>query len=106
MTARPTALVIMLDTTRPPRYSLKDRGVENRLTKLRAQTSSKNAVLTPYMTRLQKSQSSTAPSRTGTKSKVAPATPFRYRAMYPHNTMSMATQMKSGTTRVRLPRSR
>ena len=74
--------------------------------KLRDQTSSKNAIVTPCITRVKKSQNSTAPSRTGTKSKPGDAIVFRYFVMKPHNTMSTATQMKSGSTREMLPRIR
>ena len=45
--------------TSPVMYSEIDSGEENRLRKLRDQTSSRNAVLTPCMMRVQKSHSST-----------------------------------------------
>lgn len=74
--------------------------------KLRDHTSSKNAVVTPIITRTRKSQSSTAPSSDGTKLKPDAATELRYLVMNPHSTMSMATQANSGNTRAGLPRSR
>ena len=96
----------MLESTRPVTYSEMRSGVAKMLRKLRDQTSSKNAMVTPCMTRVKKSQKSTAPSSVGTKLKPDDVTVFRYRVMKPHSTMSMATQANSGTTRRRLPRIR
>ena len=81
-------------------------GVAKTLRKLRDQTSSKKAVVTPYMTRLKKSQSNTAPRSAGTKLNPEALMAFRYRVMKPHSTTSMATQMKSGRMRAGLPRSK
>ena len=50
-------------STSPVRYSEISSGVAKTLMKLRDQTSSKNAMVTPCMTRVKKSQNSTAPSR-------------------------------------------
>ena len=65
ITTSPTALVAMLESTSPVRYSEIDSGVAKMLRKLRDQTSSKNAIVTPCITRVKKSHSSTAPSSTG-----------------------------------------
>ena len=66
--ASPTALVAMLDEHEAadsiPRI---DSGVAKMFRKLRDQTSSKNVVVTPCMTRTRKSQSRTAPRMAGTK---------------------------------------
>ncbi len=61
----PTELVAMLESTSPPRYSEIDSGVAKMFRKLRDHTSSKNAIVTPCMTRMKKSQSSTAPRSAG-----------------------------------------
>jgi len=76
------------------------------LRKLRDHTSSKNAVVTPIMTRPKKSHSSTAPSSVATKLKPDAATVSRYRVMKPHSRMSTATQMTIGSTRAGLSRMR
>ncbi len=52
--------------TRPVRYSEMRSGVAKMLRKLRDQTSSKKAMVTPCITRVRKSQSSTPPSSAGT----------------------------------------
>src|ERR1700733_1761287 len=93
----------MLESTSPLIYSEMESGVAKTLRKLRDQTSSKNVVVTPCMTRVKKSHSSTAPSRDGTKLKPEPLTEFKYLVMNPQVTMSMATQANSGTTRAGLP---
>ena len=77
MTTRPSRLVPMPVITRPARYSEVRSGVAKKLRKLRDQTSSKKAMVTPCMTRVRKSHSSTAPSSAGTKLKPAWATAFR-----------------------------
>ena len=64
-------------STRPVRYSEISSGVANTLMKLRDQTSSKNAMVTPCMTRVKKSQNSTAPSRLEMKLMPVEATLFR-----------------------------
>src|SRR6185437_15550597 len=92
ITTRPTELVAMLEKTRPLTYSGIESGVAKMLRKLRVQTSSRNARVTPCMTRTIKSQSRTAPSSIGTKLKPGDATEFRYLLMKPHKTISMATQ--------------
>ncbi len=104
MTSRPTILVAKLEKTSPARYSEIASGVENRFRKFRDQTSSKKAVVTPCMTRVKKSQSSTAPSSAGTKLKPEDATELRYRVMNPHRMISIATQPNSGRMRAGLPR--
>jgi hypothetical protein len=76
------------------------------LRKLRDHTSSKNAVVTPSMTRPKKSHSSTAPSSVETKLKPGSATVARYLVMKPHSRMSTATHMTSGNRRAGLPRMR
>jgi hypothetical protein len=58
------------------------------------------------MMRVQKSQSSTPPSKVGTKSIPRPLTSLRYRVMNPHSTISMATHVTIGNIRTGLPRSR
>ena len=63
--------------TRPARYSPTVSGEAKKLRKLRDQTSSKKAIVTPCITRVRKSHSSTAPSRAGRKLKPACATPSR-----------------------------
>ena len=57
----------MLDSSRPPTYSGMVMGLAKTFRKLRDQTSSKNAVVTPCITRVMKSQNNTAPSSAGTK---------------------------------------
>ena len=74
---RPIVLVAMLEATRPTRYSAIDSGVANRFRKLRDHTSSRNAVVTPCITREKKSQSSTAPSSDAMKFSPARDTSFR-----------------------------
>src|SRR5439155_4153785 len=78
MTMSPTELVPMLETTRPPTYSEIASGVANKFKKLRDHTSSINAIVTPCITRVKKSQRRTAPSSTGTKSNPAELTAFKY----------------------------
>src|SRR5262245_58067639 len=56
ITSRPNALVMMLDETRPVRYSLIDTGEPKMLRKFLDQTSSKNAIVRPNMPRVKKSQ--------------------------------------------------
>src|SRR5215813_13669474 len=99
----PTALVAMAVSTRPPRYSESDSGEAKRFRKLRDHTSSRNAIVIPYMTREKKSQSRTAPSRAGTKLKPEEVTVFRYLVMNPHNTMSMVTHTTTDITREGFP---
>ena len=70
-------LVSTLVITSPVMYSEIDSGEANRFKKLRDQTSSRNAVVTPCMMRVQKSHSSTPPSSVGTKSMPLPLTVFR-----------------------------
>jgi len=77
ITLSPIRLVSTLETTRPLTYSTVVMGAENTLRKFRDQTSSKNAMATPCITRPKKSQSRIAPSSTGTKSKRAAETEFR-----------------------------
>jgi hypothetical protein len=57
----------MLESTSPVTYSVIDIGLAKIFKKLRDHTSSKNAIVTPCITRVKKSHSSTAPSRAGTK---------------------------------------
>src|SRR6266498_964796 len=85
ITASPIALVATLASTSPATYSGMDSGEANRLRKLRDQTSSKKAIDTPCMARVKKSQSSTAPSRSGTKSTPAPLTVLSHRVMKPQS---------------------
>ena len=106
MKTSPTELVIMLDRTRPVTYSPMVMGLPKMLRKLRDQTSSKKAIVTPCITRTKKSHRSTAPSRAGTKLKPGYATVLRYRLMKPHRTMSIAIQVNSETIRAALPLSR
>src|SRR3546814_20924104 len=75
--SRPTMLVMTLVSTRPLMYSAIVSGDANTLRKFRDHTSSKNAVVTPCITRLKKSHSSTAPSSVGTKSMPDGPTLFR-----------------------------
>ena len=96
----------MLESTSPLTYSEMESGVAKTFRKLRDQTSSKNVMVTPCMTRMKKSHSRTAPSSDGTKLNPRPLTAFRYLVMNPHRTMSMATQANSGSTRDGLPRIR
>ena len=67
----------MPEMTRPVRYSGTRSGLANRLRKLRDQTSSKNVVTMPNVTRAMKSLSSTAPRNAGTKLKPTLATLFK-----------------------------
>ncbi len=67
----------MLVITRPVMYSAFESGVAKRLRKLRDQTSSRNAVVTPCMMRVKKSHISTAPSSVGTKSTPDALTEFK-----------------------------
>src|SRR5579864_61398 len=106
ITTRPTELVAMLEMTKPLTYSGIESGVAKMLRKLRVQTSSKNARVTPCMTRTMKSHSKTAPSSAGTKLKPGEATEFRYLLMKPHKTISIATHTNNGMKRAGLPRSR
>ena len=106
MITNPTELVAMLESTRPLRYSEMESGVAKIFRKLRDHTSSKKAIVTPCMTRIEKSQRRTAPRRTGTKLKPAEVTALRYLVMNPQSTMSTETQTKSGSTRERLLRMR
>jgi hypothetical protein len=99
-------LVATLESTRPARYSPIDSGLANRLRKFRDHTSSKNAIVTPCITRVKKSQSSTAPSSVGTNATADAVMVSRYRVMNPQRTMSTATQTNNGSTRDRLPRIR
>src|ERR1700733_12980679 len=103
MVTRPTELVAMLESTSPLIYSEIESGVAKTFRKFRDQTSSKNVIVTPCITRVKKSHISTAPSSDGTKLKPDPLTLFRYLVMNPHVTMSMATQANSGNTRAGLP---
>jgi hypothetical protein len=77
MTINPTALVAMLDSTSPLKYSVTDSGVENRFRKLRDHTSSKKTIVTPCMTRTRKSHSRIAPSNENTRSKPGAAMLFK-----------------------------
>ncbi len=106
MTSRPTRLVQTPITTSPITYSEIIIGVAKTLRKLRDQTSSKKAWVTPCMTRVRNPHSSTAPSSAGTKLNPPVAKVFRYRVMKPQRTMSTATQENIGSTRVGDPRSR
>src|SRR5476649_2238176 len=106
MMKSPTMLLQTLQSTSPAIYSDTERGVANILRKLRDQTSSKKAIVTPCMTRVKKSHKRTAPRKTGTKLKPEPETLFRYFVMKPQRIMSIATQRKSGETREKLPRMR
>src|ERR1700722_11026642 len=103
MVTRPTELVAMLESTSPLIYSEIESGVAKTFKKLRDQTSSKNVMVTPCITRMKKSHSSTAPSSDGTKLNPDPLTAFRYLVMNPQVTMSIATQAKSGNTRAARP---
>src|SRR6185312_7170621 len=68
ITTSPMVLVQMDESTSPPTYSTIEIGVAKMFRKLRDHTSSKNAMVTPLITRLKKSHSRTAPNSTGTKS--------------------------------------
>src|SRR5215469_2141432 len=57
----PTVLVATLETTRPLTYSPIDSGLVKTFIKFRDHTSSKNAVVTPYITRVRKSHIMTTP---------------------------------------------
>ncbi len=106
ITARPIRLVAMLVNTRPIRYCEINIGVAKMFRKLRAHTSSKNAVATPCITRVKKSHSSTAPSSDGTKFIPDVVTVFKYRVMNPQSRISTATHANSGNSRAGLPRNR
>src|SRR5512147_313234 len=103
---RPMRLVAMLESTRPHRYSHIESGVAKILRKLRDQTSSKKAVVTPCITRVKKSHRRTAPRKTATKLRPAGATMLRYLEINPHSTMSTATHANKGKRREKLPRMR
>ena len=103
---RLNALVMMLEDTRPARYSLIEIGEPKTFRKFLVQTSSKKAIVTPNITLVKKSHIRTAPSSTGTKSKPAAVTELRYFVMKPHRMMSIATQTTSDSTRVGPARSR
>src|SRR5439155_13358791 len=105
-TIRPTKLVPMAVTTRPLRYSEIESGDAKIFRKLRDHTSSKNAIVTPCITREKKSQRRTAPSSAGTKLKPAEVTVLRYLVMNPHSSMSMVTHTTGDNTRERFPRMR
>ena len=77
ITTTPTLLVNTLVITSPAMYSEIDRGEANRFKKFRDQTSSRNAVLTPCIMRVQKSHNSTPPNKVGTKSMPLPLTLLR-----------------------------
>ena len=106
ITISPTELVAMAVSTRPLRYSEIDSGEAKMFRKLRDHTSSKNAMVTPCMTREKKSHSRTAPSSAGTKLKPAEVTVLRYLVMNPHSSMSMVTHTTGDNTRERFPRMR
>src|SRR5579863_4319923 len=67
ITANPAVLVRILEITRPARYSGIFIGDAKTFNKLRDQTSSKKAMVTPCITRMKKSHRSTAPNSAGTK---------------------------------------
>jgi len=77
MAMRLIKLVLTAAMISPARYSLVRSGVAKKLRKLRDQTSSKKAIVTPCMTRVRKSHNSTAPRRAGTKFTSARETEFR-----------------------------
>ena len=106
MITSPTRLVAMLESTNPLRYSEMERGVAKIFRKLRDHTSSKKAIVTPCMTRMEKSQRRTAPRRIGIKLKSDGVMALRYLVMNPQSTMSTETQTNNGNTRERLLRMR
>src|SRR5271167_3498570 len=69
ITTSPTELVAILESTRPLRYSEMESSVAKIFRKFRDHTSSKNAIVTPCITRVRKSHRRTAPSRDETKLK-------------------------------------
>ena len=81
-------------------------GLAKTFRKLRDQTSSKNAIVTPCITRVKKSHSRTAPSNAGTKLNPGEATVFRYLLMNPHRTISIAIHANSERIRAGLLRSK
>ena len=99
-------LVTMLERISPLTYSDIRSGVAKMLRKLRDQTSSKNAIVTPCIMRIKKSQKRIAPRSTGTKSTPCEATVLRYLVRNPHRIISTAIHAKSGKTREKLPRIR
>src|ERR1700733_15822883 len=103
MVTRPTELVAMLESTSPLIYSEIESGVAKTFRKFRDQTSSKNVIVTPCMTRVKKSHISTAPSSDGTKLKPEPLTEVRHLVMELQVTMSMASQATHRTTRAQRP---
>src|ERR1700722_17153942 len=103
MVTRPTELGAVLESTSALISSEIESGVVKTFRKFRDQTSSKNVIVTPCITRVKKSHISTAPSSDGTKLKPEPLTEFRYLVMKPQVTMSMATHANNGTTRAGLP---
>jgi hypothetical protein len=103
MTPRPTILVAILDSISPAIYSDIKSGVANILMKLRDQTSSKNAIVTPCIMRMKKSHKRTAPRRAGTKLNPDEATVLRYLVRNPQSTISTAAHTKSGKNREKLP---
>ena len=104
MTTTPMLLVTTLVMTSPAMYSAIESGEANRLRKFLDHTSSRKAVETACMMRVEKSHSSTAPNSAGTKSTPPPLILLRYRVMKPHNIMSMATHVTMGASRTGLPR--
>src|SRR5215471_6618743 len=95
ITSSPTELVAIAASTKPVMYSDIESGLAKTFKKLRDHTSSKNAVVTPCITRIKKSHSRTAPSSAGTKLKPEEAMAFRYLVMNPHSTMSTVTHANS-----------
>src|SRR5262245_33746639 len=106
ITTSPTELVAMLDRTSPLTYSEIESGEAKIFRKLRDQTSSMNAIVTPCMTRVKKSQSRTAPRKTGTKSNAAELTAFRYFVMNAQRTITYHSKPNNGNTRAGLPLTR
>ena len=102
ITTKPMILVSMLDETSPARYSDIDSGEANILRKLRDQTSSKKAMVTPCITRVRKFHNNTAPSRLGTKSYPVEVKLLRYLVMNPHRIISTATHANKGMMRATL----
>ena len=95
MTPRPTRLLQMLQSTSPLIYSETDSGVAKRLRKLRDQTSSKKANVTPCMTRVKKSHKRTAPKNTGTKLKPDAVTLLNQNSQLKQNDISSMDKQKS-----------
>ena len=69
ITTSPPRLVTMLESTSPPRYSEMDSGVAKMFRKLRDHTSSKNAMVTPCITRDEKIPQQHRAQQRGTKLK-------------------------------------